>query len=98
MAEGFSLEKKFSSPEEEVAFLREKFLAREQSGESAPKENMLKEYSAEQTEKILRPDYVLPEEKSEQIVLKLKPEAHDKKMEELLGVLMEHGIKNALNV
>ena len=37
-------------------------------------------------------------EEKDAIVLNLKPEAHDKKMEELLSILLERGIKNALDI
>jgi len=95
-------ERKFSSPEEEIVFLREHI---KKSSETAPKENLefhakeaIKSYKGLQDEKILNPRYQIPLKEQEGIVLKLTPEAHDKKMEELLSVLLERGVKNALSL
>jgi len=41
---------------------------------------------------------VLPAHETERIVLKLKPEAHDFKMEELFALMLDKGIKSALDV
>ena len=97
---------KFKSAEEELAFLREHVAKREYSlrQEGIPQKgeditaDVLEEYREAEVEEVLHPDMTLPELKQEQIVLRLKPEDHDKNIEELLGILMEHGIKNALAV
>jgi hypothetical protein len=97
---------KFKSAEEELAFLREHVAKREYSlrQEGTPQKgeditaDVLEEYGDTEIEAVLHPDMTLPELKQEQIVLRLKPEDHDKNIEELLGILMEHGIKNALAV
>lgn len=101
-----SLVEKFSSPEEEVKFLREKLQSKEKeiadsgsrAGEAEPARDVIRDYASQKSTDVLSPGYTIPESKAEQIVLALKPEAHDKKMEELLGVLMEHGVRNALSI
>ncbi|MEK7558665.1 MAG: TraM recognition domain-containing protein [Patescibacteria group bacterium] len=97
-----SLEKKFSSPEEEIVFLREHI---KKSSEGAPKISLeshakavLENYKDLSDEKILNPRYQIPLKEQEGIVLNLLPEAHDKKMEELLSILLERGVKNALSL
>lgn len=97
---------KFKSADEELAFLRKHVTEREQAliREGAPQSTeevtteLVEDYRDADVEMVLHPDMTLPEITQEQVVLRLKPEAHDKNMEELLGILMEHGIKNALEV
>lgn len=59
---------------------------------------VIQDYASQKSADVLSPKYAVSETKTEQIVLELKPEAHDKKMEELLGILLSHGIKNTLSV
>ncbi len=97
---------KFKTPEEEIAFLRARIAEREQqieaAGQSASQEkiasDVIEAYKKADAKDILHEARVLPEHKVEELVLKLKPETHDRKMEELLGVLMDKGIKTALDV
>jgi len=100
-------EQRFSSPEEELKFLREKVLEKERSmnlGEQNPevrREEAIREEIntyAKVPETVLSPDFKLEHAAAEGIVLDLAPESHDAQMSELLGVLQEHGIKNALEV
>ena len=99
-----SPEKPFSSPHEEIAFLR---------SELAKKESLVTASSAERlkTEKeiigaygempvaaVIAPERVISKETAEAIVLKLSPEAHDRKIEELLSILQEKGLKNTLTI
>src|SRR3990167_3409833 len=92
---------KFQNLEEEVKYLREQ-LAGKESLPIEKKEKLVKkvvtEYAKAPAEKVLVPEKVLPEKEAEGIVLKLKPEAHDNQMAELLGILLNQGIKNALTV
>ncbi|KKQ34553.1 MAG: hypothetical protein US50_C0044G0011, partial [Candidatus Nomurabacteria bacterium GW2011_GWB1_37_5] len=97
---------KFKSPEEELSFLRGELERREKELTAEEviktKEEVAKEVI--QTYKEVKPEQVLPAEKiipkaeAEKIVLRLTPEPHDKKMEELLAVLMQKGIKNAMSL
>lgn len=50
------------------------------------------------TEKVLHQDYSLSEKGLEAIVLNLAPEEHDQKIAELVGIMQEKGLKNALSV
>ncbi|MEK7589665.1 MAG: hypothetical protein AAB475_00205 [Patescibacteria group bacterium] len=111
----FSAEgKKFSTPQEELEFLRGE-VAKHELGvgqdiegvdrralERAPSEEAISQqinkYKKEKPEAILNENYRLPEKQENEIVLKLSPEEHDDKMSELLGILQEKGIKNALSV
>ncbi len=101
---------KFKSPEEEIDFLRQEVAWKERELEKvytnrnteelrhhAAKE-VVREYDESKTENILQRGYEISPEEKDSIVLKLSPEKHDSKMEELLGVLQEKGLKNALDV
>ena len=96
----------FRSAEEEIAFLRAQVLEKEQalkdSGLEARKSAVAKEtldvYKSAQIEDVLHPSQVLSQTDQENIVLRLAPEPHDTIMEELLGILMDKGIKNALSI
>ncbi len=61
-------------------------------------EEIIREYSSQIPEKTLAPEYKITEEKVVSHTLELKPETHDKQMEELLGILEEKGILNAVSV
>ncbi len=106
--EGFQLgsSPKFRSPEEEIEFLRARIAEREKQienlGNGVESEKVVAEvvesYKQADAKDILHETRVMPEHKVEELVLQLKPETHDRKMEELLGILMEHGLKSALDV
>ena len=105
--ETFSGEKKvFSSPEEELEFLRQEVsrhkaeaatLGVEQKPDAAAS-TVLKEYAGKPVEEVLAPEYALTQAHQEAIVLELAPEAHDRKIEELIAILEEKGIKNTLGL
>lgn len=105
--EGFNFEgKQFNSPQEEIAFLkahiseREKMLLKEE-GEISPEtisRNTIESYARVEAKEVLHASRVLPEHEVEQLVLKLTPERHDRKMEELFGLLTETGLKNTLTI
>jgi hypothetical protein len=96
----------FKTPEEELAFLRARIAETEKNLKEQNKEfnqeEVIKEtlsaYRSIETEKILPSGRIVREEEAKGIVLRLKPETHDRKMEELLSILNEKGIKNALAV
>lgn len=100
------LPQKFNSPQEEIAFLkqhiafREKNLARE--GAVYNTEDIhtqtIESYAKVEAQEVLSSTHRLPEHTVETLVLKLKPETHDRKMEELFGMLTETGIRNTLSV
>lgn len=98
---------KFKTPEEELNFLRA-HVAREErelisrghfehASDSAA-ENVVQKYKDISAEESLHSSNRVKEKEAENIVLKLKPESHDVIMEELLGIIITKGIKNALSV
>ncbi len=97
----------FKTPEEELHFLRSYIKEREgavpraEQSPAATFENAkeaIKEYAAAPIEQVLAPEVAVAPEQSEAIVLHLSPEPHDKKIEELFGVLLHSGLKNTLAV
>lgn len=98
---------RFKTPEEELSYLREHVARREQEliqkghfehdPERATKE-IIDQYKTTSIKKVLHKDTRINEKETGAIVLKLKPEPHDSVMEELLGLMVTKGIKNALSV
>lgn len=96
----------FRSAEEEVAYLRAHLAEQEKalaaSGMESSREQIahdtIQAYKKMETGAVLHPAQQMPAAETEGFVLRLKPEPHDSVMEELLGVLLEKGIKNALNL
>ncbi|HZS43331.1 MAG TPA: TraM recognition domain-containing protein [Candidatus Paceibacterota bacterium] len=101
-----SAETKFSSPEEELQYLREKIAQKERelskNKEQFTREEVikseLKDYKSQVPAETLSKGYALMEPHVDAIVLNLVPETHDIKMAELLGILQEKGIMNALQI
>ena len=97
---------KFSTPEEEIDYLRGKVSEREaeleQKNETVDREATIdtevKTYRQTEPDKILTPEYQLSQKDIESIELDLVPEEHDTKMSELLLLLNEKGIRNTLSV
>ncbi len=97
---------KFNSPEEEINFLRRHIEDRErelqESGTPKTKEEVSREavsaYDMVPKHEALHDNYAVSEKDAEHIVLDLRPEAHDDKMSELYGFLLENGIKNTLDL
>ena len=109
MAEQFGsqiIEQRFKTPEEELAFLREKVSHQEKilanKGENIPREQIIKntinEHRANKPIDILDKQYVLDEQEVQSIVLDLEPEKHDVQMGELVNLLQEKGVLNTLSV
>ena len=96
----------FKSAEEEIAFLRAHVAEQQrklaESGSSKTTEQVADEtvraYKEFDQSEVLARKQVMPEAEQEQIVLRLRPETHDRVMEELLGILLEKGVKNALSI
>src|SRR3990167_3957716 len=98
---------KFKTPEEELLYLREHVSKREQElmkiGQfENVQENAVKDvmgvYRDIPPEQVLHSSNLINEKETKAIVLSLKPESHDNVMEELLGLVITKGIKNALSV
>ena len=90
---------------------KEKELAREQvpvesetQPESTPEmrehvaREVVREYDAREAKEVLPAEKQMTQKEKEAVVLSLAPEKHDSTMEDLLGVLQEKGLKNALDV
>lgn len=96
----------FKSPEEELAFLRARVAEKEEeletAGNALERERIAKreivEYAATPAATVLHEAAVLPEHETLRHVLKLEPEAHDTQMDELLKLVTERGIRNALSI
>lgn len=98
---------KFKTPEEELSYLREHVKIREdellqkghfEHGSDNAIQEVLSEYKKIPAEEAVHKSNLINEHEAGQIVLQLKPEAHDAVMEELLGIMLIKGIKNALSV
>lgn len=58
----------------------------------------IEQYAKAEAKDFLHETRVLPPHETERIVLRLKPETHDRQIEELFGLMLEKGVKNALDV
>jgi hypothetical protein len=98
---------KFKTPEEELLYLRAHVKAREEelisvghienANENATHE-IISAYKNIPAEKLIHQDNILSNKETQGIVLALRPETHDNVMEELLGIVITKGIRNALSV
>jgi hypothetical protein len=97
---------KFKSPEEELVYLRQKVAEKEAELE-LPKNRIesdrvakreIAQYAEMPQATILHEAYVMPEHESIRHKLRLDPETHDVQMDELLKIVSERGIRNALSV
>ncbi len=96
-------QKKFETPDEEAAFLRERLKElerREVGAETAhgSVQALTKAYTRHAPETVFTKGRVMLKPEVESIVLDLMPEEHDSTMAELLGVMHEKGVRNALSV
>lgn len=97
---------KFKSPEEELAFLRERVKDKERELESAPNrfetdritKREIQAYAEEPTATILHETIQMPEHETMSHKLKLDAEVHDKQLDGLLQLVGTRGIRNALSV
>ena len=97
---------KFTSPEQEIAFLREKISMKEAELQENKLDVKLEDIVAGEIsryrdvlpQEVLDETYALAKHDTEALVLNLLPETHDKKMEELVGLLNQKGIKNTMSV
>ena len=97
---------KFTSPQEELSYLRDYISNREKEIESAGGKiertehvrQTVKEYAEHAPEQVLAKGTLVPEKFRDEIVLQLSPETHDDKMAELISLVYEKGIANALDV
>lgn len=95
---------KFATPTQEKNFIGQE-IQKQYINQETPHKTIeaaathtIEQYAQAQAQDFLHEARVLPEHEAERIVLRLKPESHDSTIEELFGVMLEHGIKNALDV
>jgi hypothetical protein len=99
-------EQKFTSPEEELVFLRKQVAERERDltmrGAEVHREEVIadkiKDYSYATPGQVLHHAYEASATTLKEMALNLAPEEHDVKISELVTVMKEKGIKNALTV
>ncbi|MDO8659161.1 MAG: hypothetical protein Q7K54_01025, partial [Candidatus Parcubacteria bacterium] len=98
---------KFKTPEEELNYLRAHVAKREEELKSlGHTENALEnathdvvgEYKTVPTEQVVHESNILSNKEAQGIVLALTPESHDTVMEELLGIVVTKGVRNAIDV
>jgi hypothetical protein len=99
-------QEKFKSPEEELAYLRERVREKEAEME-VPKSKFesdriakreIAAYADTPAATILHETVVMAEHDIVHNVLKLEPETHDKQVDEILRLVQQNGIRNALSV
>jgi len=98
---------KFKTPEEELDYLRAHVKMREEqlinighvehARENATRD-VIGEYKNMPAEQFVHKNNIIGRKEAEGIVLKLKPESHDSVMEELLGIVITKGVRNALSI
>ena len=97
---------KFKSPEEELAYLRERVAEKEAEMETPDnrfeKDRIARREVASYAEmpaaNVLHETVVMAEHDILKNVLKLEPETHDKQVDEILRIVQQRGIRNALSV
>lgn len=97
---------KFSSPQEELEYLRKRVFEKEQKLDTATNnENTdqvigreIYDYKQNTPEEVMEKGAVIPEISRNEIVLELKPEDHDSTMVELISLVEEKGISNVLDI
>ena len=97
--------KKFSSPEEEIKFLRAEIEKRETMHgvtNEVPRDQtisaVVKDYARTPASEVIHPKNEIKPEVAGAIVLELSPEEHDKQIEELIGILHAKGIRNTITI
>ncbi|MDO8561597.1 MAG: hypothetical protein Q7S05_02100, partial [bacterium] len=102
----FASQEKFKSPQEELAYLRERVSEKERELD-VPKNRLesdriakreIAEYAAIPTATIIHEAVVMPEHETMRHVLNLEPEKDDAQMDGLLEIVAKRGIRNALSV
>ncbi len=96
----------FKSPQEELAFLRARVLEKEKeldvAGSEFERDRIAKrevvEYAAEPAATVLHEAVIMPAHETVRHALRLEPEKHDVQMDELLKLIADRGIRNALSV
>jgi hypothetical protein len=95
---------KFTTPQQEIAWLgaeSHKAYILQENGEKTidtTAHETVEQYAKSEAKDFIHETSVLKKHETESLILKLKPETHDRKIEELFGIMLDKGIKNALDV
>ncbi len=93
---------KFNSPQEELNFLREQIKIKEANIETSDVEKTthetIQQYAKINPQEVLTKPHQIENEEAEKIILDLEPRQSDEKINELLGILEEQGLKNTLTI
>ena len=96
----------FASPEEEIAYLRERIRRKEKELDvedddferARVTKRELVEYQDTPSNEVLTQGYQMPESEILQRTLRLEPEEHDQQVDELLRLIPERGVRNTLAI
>ena len=96
----------FSTPEEEIAYLKERVAEKERmlktGGQDKPQAELvsgaIEEYAEVNPHDLLSDTYALENEMVDTLALGLSPDRDDETIMELLGILKDKGVRNALSV
>lgn len=100
----FGSREPFTTPQQELAHIanesQKRYILQKEGTRTleAATHSTIEQYAQSQASDFLHESAVLPAHEAERIILRLKPESHDKKIEELFGLMTEKGIKNALDM
>ncbi|MFA6077004.1 MAG: TraM recognition domain-containing protein [Candidatus Paceibacterota bacterium] len=98
---------KFKTPEEELDYLRAHVSKREaeltklghfENAKDNAVHDVVGAYKDVPAEQVVHDSHIINKKEAEGIVLALRPESHDSVMEELLGIVITKGVRNALSV
>ena len=98
---------KFKTPEEELEYLRAHIAKREEelikighfeNARENAAHDVVGAYKDVPAKQLVHSSHIINEKEAQGIVLALQPESHDSVMEELLGIVITKGIRNALSV
>ncbi len=98
---------KFETPGEELEYLRAHVKEREEqlksmghieNADDHATKDVIGAYKNIPAEELVHKDHIIGNKQAEAIVLNLKPEPHDAVMEELLGLVITKGVRNALSI
>jgi hypothetical protein len=86
--------------EQEIAHIAERSQQFEKDGLSYEEaiHKSIEQYAKNQAQEFISDVHKIPEHEYERIVLKLKPDEHDRQVEELFQITLKKGIKNAFEV
>lgn len=99
----FGSREPFTTPQQELSHIanesQKRYILQKEGTRTleAATRTTIEQYAQSQARDFLHESAVLPTHEAERIVLRLKPESHDKKIEELFGLMVEKGVKNALD-